>query len=99
MDLDPNAIAKTAPGIVGSFIAMWRLQSLTLTQRLISFACGVACSYWGTGVAVKVFPVMSESLTGFVLGLFGMALVSKGFEVLDEIKPATFLASFFKRKG
>lgn len=99
MNLDPEVLAKTAPGIVGSFIAMWRLQSLTLTQRLISFACGVACSYWGTSVAVKLFPVMSESLTGFVLGLFGMALVSKGFEVLDQIQPATFLSTFFKRKG
>lgn len=100
MNIDPENLVKAAPGLVGSFIAMWRLNSLTMTERLVSFACGVATSYWGTSVALEFFDGMSHSLTGFVLGLFGMALVSKCFETLDEIKPADLLKSFFsKRQG
>lgn len=97
MNIDPE-ISKAAPGLVGAFIAMWRLQGMSIPQRLTSLACGVACSYWGTNTVVKLAPVMSEGLTGFVLGLFGMTLVSKVFELLDELKPLEMLRLFIQKR-
>lgn len=96
MDLPPE-ITKAAPGIVGSFIAMWRLSGLHWWQRIVSFIGGIACAHWLTDVVVKSFPVMSQNATSFVLGLFGMSLIGQGFQAVDSLDLTKVLPKKFQR--
>ena len=90
MNFEPE-LTKAAPGIVGSLLAMLRLSGINLWQRLTAFFGGVACSHWGTEAVVQLWPVMNERLSAFVLGLFGMAIIHKAFETLDNLKPLEFI--------
>ena len=98
IDIDP-ALSKAVPGIVGSFIAMWRLQGITRSQRVLSFLGGGVLSHYGTEGVLLYFPKLSQGLTSFVLGLFGMAIAAKVFELIDELRPGAWLAEFLRKRG
>ena len=75
--------AKLLAGIAGSFVSL-RFMSGTLIQRVILAIGGAALSYYATTpFATWVGARDAEGLVGFFVGMFGMAIVSKIFEVIQ----------------
>lgn len=80
MDVDPNTVAKYAPGAIGSVSAAvimavrgnWRLGAALALP-------GSAFAFYGAG-SVSAWAGLSEGLAGFLLGLLGMAAVVKLFD-------------------
>lgn len=98
MDIEP-ILAKAAPGVAGSLIAMWRLQGITMWQRIWSFLGGCASSYYLPPLVHDLFPGSSENVIAFVIGLFSMAVIAKIFETIDELKPIKLLNEALKKRG
>jgi hypothetical protein len=98
VDIDP-VIAKAGPGLIGSLVAVGLMRDVSPWRRVIAFIAGAACSYYGADTVVLMLPAVKEGFAGFVLGLFGMALVVKIYETLDDIKPAQLMRDFFTKRG
>ncbi len=98
MELDP-VIAKAGPGLIGSLVAVGLMRDVSPWRRVIAFVAGAACSYFGVDTIITVLPAIKEGFAGFILGLFGMALVVKVYELLDEIKPAQWIREFLVKRG
>lgn len=99
MDIDPTPLYKSAPGVVGSVLAMLRLRGAGRVQRASALIGGIACSHWGAEMVIQLWPRVSFGAAGFVLGLFGMAVLAKAFELLDELRPAALLRSVLEARG
>ena len=89
--------AKAAPGVVGALVAL-RWMPGTPLQRLSSFVGGSAASYYGTDHLAHLIDV-SPGLTGFLLGLFGMAVASKVFEAIDGLRVGRRVEKLLDRWG
>lgn len=98
MEIDP-VIAKAGPGLIGSLVAVGLMRDVSPSRRVIAFIAGAACSYYGSDTVVLMLPAVKEGFAGFVIGLFGMALVVKVYETLDDIKPAQLLRDFLSKRG
>lgn len=96
MDIDPE-LSKAAPGAVGALIALRFLQGSTWKHTALAFVGGCACAYFGSEYAVK-WSGADVSLAGFVLGLFGMALVSKVHESLEQFKPVELVVEWLRKR-
>lgn len=96
VDVTGEAV-KAAPGVVGALVAL-RWMPGTPLQRLSSFVGGSAASYYGTDHLAHLMEV-SPGLTGFLLGLFGMAVASKVFEALDGLRFGERLDRLLDRWG
>lgn len=93
----PPEILKIVPGAFGAIFAL-RWVVGTPLQRLTSFIGGCAASYYGTEhLAARLGT--SDGFTGFLIGLFGMAVAAKLFETLHEVKPADIIAWARKKWG
>ena len=89
--------AKAAPGIVGALVAL-RWMPGTPFQRVSAFVGGSAASYYGTDHLVHALE-FSPGLTGFLLGLFGMAIASRVFEAIDGLRLGKRLDKLLDRWG
>jgi len=89
--------AKAAPGIVGALVAL-RWMPGTPFQRVSAFIGGSAASYYGTDHLVHALD-LSSGFTGFLLGLFGMAVASKVFEAIDGLRVGRRLEKLLDRWG
>lgn len=79
------SIAKLASGVAGALVSMRFLQG-TWPEKITMAMGGAALSYYGTThVAHWLSMETAEGLVGFLIGLFGMAIVSKGYEVIQMI--------------
>ena len=95
------SIAKLASGVAGALVSMRFLQG-TWPEKLTMAAGGSALSYFATTPIAEWLGVQrAEGLVGFLVGLFGMAIVSKGYEVIqmvDAKKVAADAWEMVKRK-
>lgn len=87
--IDPT-LAKLLPAILGSVISLRWVQG-TWVERLLMVSGGAILSYYATPwAAAKVQMADAEGLVGFLIGLFGMAVIAPVYEAIKsaDIKPA-----------
>lgn len=96
---EPNQVhpevLKVIPGTVGALVALGWIKG-TWPQRVIALVGGAAASYYGTGYLAGMMGT-DAGLTGFLIGLFGMAVAAKCFEVLQLLDPAKVLDKLLSR--
>ena len=97
MDLHTE-VAKAAPGAVGALVALRWMKGATWLHTVSSFVGGSALSYYGTEYAVK-WSGADAGFSGFVLGLFGMAVVTKAFEAIESFKASDLLGKLLAKVG
>ena len=99
---DPNmthdvTVLKLVPGLVGSFISLGFIKR-SWPERMVMAVGGAALSYWGTDWATAFLGMQkAEGLVGFLIGLFGLAMVAKVYEVIAAIDAAALLTDLKKR--
>lgn len=96
VDVTGEAV-KAAPGVVGALVAL-RWMPGTPFQRATAFLGGAAASYYGTDHLVHALE-LSPGFTGFLLGLFGMAIASKVFEAIDGLRIGRRVEKLLDRWG
>lgn len=82
--LDHPEVAKVAPGALGALVSLMWIRD-TWPRRLAMFGAGAAFARFGTADMSRMTG-LNDGLTGFLLGLFGMAVVASvflGWEKLD----------------
>jgi len=77
------SFAKLIAGVCGSAVSLRFVQG-TLGERLFMGVGGAALSYYAsTPVANWMGVPNGEGLVGFLIGLFGMAIMAKVYEVIQ----------------
>ena len=77
-ELNLDALTTKLAGILGAIVSMKFLQG-SWAERLSTAAAGAIVSYYLTpSLSSRIG--MPEGLAGFLLGLFGMAVMSRGWE-------------------
>lgn len=90
-----ESTATGLAGLLGAAVSMRFIQG-TWIERVTLAAGGAALSYYASPwLASKTG--MPEGLTGFLVGLFGMALASKAWEVIQASPVAEFWRLALKR--
>jgi hypothetical protein len=90
-------ISKLIVGLAGSVVSMKFVQG-TWVERLLMCVGGAALSYYGTSPICTWWGVTSaEGLVGFLLGLFGMALVTRVYEAIQYFDVKRVMDSWSKR--
>lgn len=80
--IDAHALAAKLAGVAGSLASM-RFLSGTWPSKLSMAASGSVLAYFGSPfLSEKVG--LPEGLAGFLLGMFGMAIASRAWEVIQE---------------
>ena len=105
IDLDPHfsraaqGAAQALPGMAGSFLAMWRVRTLSWGQRAVAFCTGCAISYWGAPVVVDVFPKTAPywPLVSLLLGWFGKTVMDKLLETLEQLALGSLLMAWLRK--
>lgn len=102
MQGDPDFnLMKLIAGTAGAVVSL-RFVEGTCVQKVFMAVGGAAMSYFATSpMAAWMNAPTAEGVIGFFTGLFGMAIVSKVFEVialLDAKQMATDVWEFIKRK-
>lgn len=87
----PPEVGRAAPGFLGSALA-WRWLAGSWKQKLGMVAAGVALS-WYAGQPMSRWLQLDVALTGFLLGLFGMACVDKVFAVINAVDAPAIAAA------
>lgn len=82
-------IERAAPGTLGSLVSMLFIVD-KWPRKLVMFAAGVAFARFGTDDAVRMTGLTS-GLTGFLLGLFGMAVVASVFAGWSKLDMSVIL--------
>ncbi len=95
-DVHPEII-KAVPGTLGAFVALRWIVGTPL-QRITAIIGGSAASYYGTGYMAGQMGT-DAGLTGFLIGLFGMAIAAKCFELLQLIDAGRILEKLLSRWG
>ena len=95
------SVAKLVAGVAGSFISLKFVQG-TIGERAFMWVGGAALSYYATTPIAKWAGAPdAEGLIGFSIGLLGMTVVSKVYEVvaaLDAKQMAQDVREFVIRK-
>lgn len=83
MDQLPPELQKVIPGVAGSFtaLALMVIRGEKFKHAVLMCVCGILLARYVAATAAGVMH-STEGVAGFVVGLFGMAIVSK---VLDTI--------------
>lgn len=91
-------ILRLGAGLVGSFVSMKFLKDTTRTEKALLVLGGAFLSLVGTGPAVTYFKLSNaDGLVGFMLGLFGMAIVTKVYEAIQVMDVKSVTSSIFDR--
>lgn len=82
-DTTPDfSLAKLVAGVTGSFVSLSYVKG-NYVERISMGIGGAALSYYATSpVSNWVGVPDTEGLVGFMIGLFGMAIMSKVYEVI-----------------
>lgn len=76
------SLAKLIAGLAGSLVSLRFVQG-TFSERIAMAVGGCALSYYGsTPAAVWIGVHDAEGLVGFLIGLFGMAIMAKLYEII-----------------
>ena len=95
-DIDPTYITKLA-GIAGAGLSLAYMKG-PLYERLTNAVGGAVVSLYATEWATAKTG-LPEGLTGFLLGLFGMAICAKIWEVIQQTPIAEVWSALLKRVG
>ena len=88
---------KLIAGMVGAFVSL-RFIDGTKTEKGIMAIGGSAMSYFGTSPTADYLHMANgEGLVGFMIGLFGMAVVSKVYEVIQVIDAPSVAKRFLDK--
>lgn len=90
-----DAIKEVGPSAVGSAGALLRIkvQARKALRRLSLFILGCYIGYYiGSYVSHKTG--IPESVSGFIVGLFGVACAQKAFELIEKIDFGLFWSLF-----
>lgn len=77
-----DEIVRAVPGAIGALVAL-RWMGGTPWQVSASLLGGASGAYYGTPHAMVLMGTQ-PGLTGFLIGLFGMAIASRVFEALSK---------------
>lgn len=95
------SIAKALAGIAGAFVSLNFMQG-SVPQRLVLAVGGAAMSYFFSTPASRYLGMAdAEGMIGFLIGMFGMAIASKVYEVIaamDAKALAVDVWAWVKRK-
>ncbi len=91
----PPEILKAVPGAAGSFISMLFLND-TWPRRIALFAAGGVLAYFGTPWA-SAFVGLDPGFAGFLLGLFGMAVIARMFEAWGELELTAIVRDWIRK--
>lgn len=95
-DLPPD-MGKHLAGPAGSAIALLWLKT-TWYRGICMFAAGWALSVF-CAPSVATWLNLAQGFTGFLLGLFGIAVVDKLFDTWNRFDASTLLVSILKKWG
>jgi hypothetical protein len=96
MDIPPEA-AKAAPGLLGAIVALNWVRGSPM-QRVASFLGGSGSSYWGSEL-LAAWAHINPGLSGFLIGLFGMAVAGKVFEGIQQLDIAALAQRVLRKFG
>lgn len=99
-DMQFEAIAVKLSGVAGAIVSVKFLTG-TWPQRLFTALCGAILSYFVTPFLSQKIG-LPEGLTGFLCGLFGMAIASRMWEWVQTTPIAAvwqILLDWIKPKG
>lgn len=92
----PTEVAKAAPGFVGALIAaLWSKEAPARSAALVM--AGTATAYYAGDWLSRILGVPG-TLAGFFVGLYGIAVVNKGFEALQTFPLGQLLSDWAKSK-
>jgi hypothetical protein len=78
-------LVKIVSGVVGALVSLRFVQGTWLEKSFMALG-GSCLSYFATSpVAVWLDINNTEGLIGFIIGLFGMSIVAKGYELIQVI--------------
>lgn len=86
--------AKLAAAVGGALISMVKWPG-TLLERAVMGAAGVLVSYFASD-AVSAYTHLPPGLTGFLLGLFGMAIVGKTWDMIEALDARKVMADLWE---
>lgn len=92
----PTDIGKHLAGPAGSAIALIWLNGRLLRKCAMFFA-GCILSWYVAGPA-SIWLDLPEGFTGLLLGIFGMAVVDKIFEVIRTVQPGELITDFIRKR-
>lgn len=95
----PPELRNSVPGIAGSALALFFLRRPPWNM-VGMFIGGCMLAYFGTHWVSKAAGMeTADGLVGFLLGLFGMALIAKVHDTIEAIDPREALEAIKKRLG
>lgn len=91
-------LLKYGIGLAGSLVSLKFLKDTSRTEKLLLVLGGSILSFVATSPVTDYFKVAhAEGLVGFMLGLFGMALTTKAYEVITLLDSAKIAKWFMDR--
>ena len=85
--------------VVGAMTAAFMLKKDSVARRAGMAIGGVALAYVFGPQLVNIFPQLSPPASGGLIAMFGMAGISKAYEVADAISPGDLIRRIYKRLG
>jgi hypothetical protein len=92
-----DEVTRHAPGVFGSLAAMLWIRD-TWPRRIGYMVAGAISSHYAAPWVAQ-WTGIDLALAGFLVGLFGLAIVAKVFETLESIKPAELGERILRRWG
>lgn len=90
--------AKILAGVLGSVVSL-RFVKGSLFERASMCIGGAALSYYGTTPVAVWAGTNAEGLIGFLIGLFGMAIMAKGYEVIQAMQAGDIVEAIKRKWG
>lgn len=95
--IDPGSTSKLIAGSLGAFLSLRFVQG-TAPERCMMAAGGAALSFYGsTPLSTWVGVSSAEGLVGFLLGVFGMAVIAKVYEGINGLDAKGMVQDAWKR--
>lgn len=92
----PKEVLDVLPGAGGSLIALlWLKESKTRGAAL--WAAGSFVAYY-TAPSLAKYLNMNEGVCGLFIGVFGMAIVNKAFEVLQSLQLGQIVSDWVQKR-
>lgn len=92
----PKEVLDVLPGAGGSLIALLWLKE-SKARGVALWAAGSFVAYY-TAPALSKYVGMNEAVSGLFVGVFGMALVNKAFEVLQSLQLGPMVSSWIQKR-
>jgi len=96
IDLDPETVKQTAPGLFGALGAIWFLRG-SWPVRVGLAVPGCALSYFAADEISRVSG-MPPGLSGFLVGLLGMVFVAKVVETWQGLDLSAIIKRWLQKR-